>query len=205
MLICEYIILAIRRLVFISGLASHHMSRLGKLPIILTEGTQAKIENGFIIVKGPKGELKQELHKLVKVEIKEKEIIVSVANAENRKERAFWGLFRSLINNMVEGVNNGYEKKLEINGVGFRALVSGQKLTLNVGYSNPVDYNLPNGVVAQVEGNVISISGIDKQLVGETASQIRKIKKPEPYKGKGIKYINEVIRRKVGKAASKGE
>ncbi len=181
------------------------MSRLGKLPIKLPEGTQAKIENGFIIVKGPKGELKQELHELVKVEIKEKEITVSIADPKNKKERAFWGLFRSLINNMAEGVNNGYEKKLEINGVGFKAALNGKKLTLNVGYSHPVDYNLQEGITAQVEGNVITISGIDKQLVGETAAQIRKIKKPEPYKGKGIKYIDEVIRRKVGKAATKGE
>lgn len=181
------------------------MSRLGKLPIKLSEGTQAKIENGFIIVKGPKGELKQELHKLVKVEIKEKEVIVSVTDPKNKKERAFWGLYRSLISNMAEGVNNGYEKKLEINGVGFKALISGKKLTLNVGYSHPVEYNLQEGITAQVEGNVITISGIDKQLVGETAAQIRKIKKPEPYKGKGIKYIDEVIRRKAGKTATKGE
>lgn len=181
------------------------MSRLGKLPIKLPEGTQAKIENGFIIVKGPKGELKQELHELIKVDIKNKEIEVSVVDSKNKKERAFWGLFRSLINNMAEGVNGGYEKKLEINGVGFKASISGQKLTLNVGYSHPVDYNLSEGVTAQVEGNIITISGIDKQLVGETAAQIRKIKKPEPYKGKGIKYIDEVIRRKAGKTAVKGE
>jgi large subunit ribosomal protein L6 len=181
------------------------MSRLGKLPIKLGEGTQAKIEDGFILVKGPKGELKERMHSLVKLEINDKEIKVSVGNPEDKKERALWGLYRSLINNMVVGVERGYEKKLEINGVGFRAAVSGNKLTLNVGYSHPVDYNLPDGISAQVEGNVITISGIDKQLVGEVAAQVRKIKKPEPYKGKGIKYIDETIIRKVGKAAVKGE
>lgn len=181
------------------------MSRLGKLPIELTPGTQAKLENDIIVIKGPKGELKQKLASLVKVDISEKEIKVSVNNSENKKERALWGLYRSLIKNMADGVNQGYEKKLEINGVGYRASVSGNKLTLNVGFSHPVDFNLPEGITAQVEGNIITISGIDKQLVGEAAAQIRKIRKPEPYKGKGIKYTDEIIRRKVGKAAAKTE
>jgi large subunit ribosomal protein L6 len=181
------------------------MSRLGKLPIELGEGTQAKIENGFIVVKGTKGELREKLNNLVKVEVSDKEIKVSVKNPENKNERALWGLCRSLIRNMVQGVEEGFEKKLEINGVGFRAAASGQKLTLNVGFSHPVEYNLPEGISAQVEENVITISGISKQLVGEAAAQIRKIRKPEPYKGKGIKYIDEVIIRKVGKTAVKGE
>ncbi len=181
------------------------MSRLGKLPINLPTGTQVKIENSFIVVKGTKGELQQEIHPKVKVEINESEIKVSVNNPEIKKQRALWGLYRSLINNMVIGVNDGFEKRLEINGVGYRASISGQKLTLNVGYSHPVDYVLPEGIKGQVEGNIITISGIDKQLVGEIAAQIRKIRKPEPYKGKGIKYVDEVIRRKAGKTASKGE
>lgn len=181
------------------------MSRLGKLPIELVEGVQAKVERDFIVVKGNKGELKEKLHELVKIDINDKEIKVTVAHPENKKERALWGLYRSLINNMAVGVTKGYEKKLEINGVGFKAAVSGNKLTLNVGYSHPVDYDLPQGIIADVEGNIITISGIDKQLVGETAAQIRRIRKPEPYKGKGIKYIDEVIRRKVGKTAVKGE
>ncbi len=180
------------------------MSRLGKKPIPLPDGTQAKIENDFIIIKGPKGELKQKLHEKVKVKINDSEIEVSVEKPEIKKQRALWGLFRSLINNMVTGVNEGFEKKLEINGVGYKASISGQKLTLHVGYSHPVDYMLPEGIKGQVEGNIITISGIDKQLVGEIAAQIRKIRKPEPYKGKGIKYIDEIIRRKVGKAAAKG-
>ena len=181
------------------------MSRLGKLPIEIPTGIQAKIENNFIIVKGSKGELKQELNNLVKVEVLEKEIKVSIKNEKVKKERAFWGLYRSLINNMVQGVETGFEKKLEVNGVGYRIALAGKKLTLNVGYSHPVDFEFPEGITGAVEGNVITISGIDKQLVGEVAAKIRKIKKPEPYKGKGIKYIDEVIRRKEGKTAGKGE
>lgn len=181
------------------------MSRLGKLPIELPEGTKAIIDGDFIVVKGPKGELKEKTNKIVKIDISEKEIVVSIKNIESKKEKAFWGLYRSLINNMVVGVNSAYEKKLEINGVGYKVALQGKKLVLNVGFSHPVDYELAEGITGVVEGNVITISGIDKQLVGETAAQIRKIKKPEPYKGKGIKYMDEVIRRKAGKAAGKAE
>ncbi len=181
------------------------MSRLGKLPIELPEGTKATIDGDFIVVKGPKGELKEKTNEMVKIDIAEKEVVVSIKDIESKKEKAFWGLYRSLINNMVEGVNNGFEKKLEINGVGYKAALQGKKLVLNVGFSHPVEYMLPEGIVGAVEGNLITVSGIDKQLVGEAAAQIRKIKKPEPYKGKGIKYIDEVIRRKAGKAAGKAE
>ena len=181
------------------------MSRLGKLPINIVEGVTAKIEGKKIIIKGPKGELSQDLSDLVVVEIKEKEIIVSVKNEKNKKERAFWGLFRSLINNMVVGVTEGFEKKLEVNGVGYRVALSGKKLVLNVGYSHPVEFELPEGITMSVEANVITVIGIDKQLVGEVSAKIRKVRKPEPYKGKGIKYIDEVIRRKEGKTAGKGE
>lgn len=181
------------------------MSRLGKLPVKLNDGAQAKIENNFIIVKGPKGELKQKLHNLVQVEINAEEIVVKVKKPEVKKERSFWGLYRSLINNMVIGVTKGFEKQLEINGVGYRVALAGKKLNLNLGFSHPVEFPLPEGIAAQVEGNKITIQGIDKQLVGETAANIRKIRKPEPYKGKGIKYIDEVIIRKEGKTAGKGE
>ncbi len=180
------------------------MSRLGKLPISLPANTTAEIKDNKIIVKGPKGELNQDLHPLVKIEIGEKEIKVGVDRPNLKAEKSVWGLYRSLINNMVIGVNQGFEKKLEINGVGYRANVQGKKLVLNVGFSHPVEYNLPEGITATVEGNVITISGISKQLVGEVAAQIRRIRKPEPYKGKGIKYVDEVIRRKAGKAAVKG-
>jgi large subunit ribosomal protein L6 len=181
------------------------MSRLGKLPIQLPAETQAKFEDNFIIIKGPKGELRQKLHDMVKVEAKDREITVQVKHPEVKKERAFWGLYRSLINNMVKGVSEGFSKKLEIVGVGYRAKLNEKKLILNVGYSHPVEFDLPEGISALVEENIITISGIDKQLVGEIAARIRKIKKPEPYKGKGIKYVGEIIRRKEGKTAAKEE
>lgn len=181
------------------------MSRLGKLPIKLPEGTQSKIEKNFIIINGPKGELKKEIHNLVNIKIDEKEISVSIKNPKIKEEKSMWGLYRSLINSMVIGVNQGFEKKLEINGIGYKASVSGKKLILNVGFSHPFEYNIPEGISANVEGNIISISGIDKQLVGEVSAQIRKVKKPEPYKGKGIKYIDEIIIRKAGKTAAKTE
>lgn len=180
------------------------MSRLGKLPIQLSEGVQAKIENNFIIVKGPKGELKQELNNLVQVEIKDNEIVVDIKNKDVKKEKAFWGLYRSLINNMVKGVTDGFAKKLEIVGIGYRVASTGKSLTFTVGYSHPVEFPLPEGITAEIEGNnKVTISGFDKQLVGEVAAQIRKIRKPEPYKGKGIKYADEVIIKKEGKSAAK--
>lgn len=181
------------------------MSRLGKMPVKLGTGVDAKIDNNFIIVKGPKGELRQELSDLVKVDIGAEEITVSVKNEKNKKERAFWGLYRNLINNLVIGVTEGFEKKLEIHGIGYKAALSGKKLTLNVGFSHPVDFVLPEGIDGKVEGNLITISGISKQLVGEISAQIRKVKKPEPYKGKGIRYLGEEVRKKAGKTAGKAE
>ncbi|MDO8667607.1 MAG: 50S ribosomal protein L6 [bacterium] len=181
------------------------MSRLGKLPIEIPAGTQAKLEDGFIIVKGPKGELKTKIHESVKVAITDKEITVTVADPTNVKDKSLWGLFRSLIKNMVVGVNELYVKKLEINGVGYKAATSGNKLTLNVGYSHPVVYELPAGLKVEVQANIVTISGIDKYMVGEAAAQIRRIRKPEPYKGKGIKYADETLRRKAGKTAGKTE
>ncbi len=181
------------------------MSRLGKLPIAVPQGIEVKIDKDYIIIKGTKGELKQKLHPLVKVELVDQEIRVSVKNPEAKNEKSMWGLYRSLINNMVEGLDKGFQKELEVVGVGYRVSLSGKKLTLNVGYSHPVDFTLPDKIDAKVEGNKITVSGIDKQLVGEIAAQIRKVRKPEPYKGKGIKYSDEIIRRKEGKAAVKGE
>ncbi len=179
------------------------MSRIGKQPIELPSGVEAREENGIIIVKGPKGELQQKLHPLIKIEIVDNQIIVKVDLPEDNKQNALWGLFRSLVYNMVQGVTEGFEKKLEINGVGYKASVSGKKLTLNVGYSHPVDFMLPQEIECEVEKNLITIKGINKQQVGEVAANIRKIRKPEPYKGKGIKYADEIIRRKAGKAAAK--
>jgi len=179
------------------------MSRLGRLPIKIPEKTEAKIADGFIIIKGPKGELRQEINKTVTVEIVDQEIKLSVKNLLDKKEKALWGLFWNLIRNMIIGVTAGYEKKLEIVGVGFKASLGGNKLNLSLGFSHPVIFDLPSGITASVDANIITISGFDKQLVGETAAQIRKLKRPEPYKGKGIRYLNEVIRRKEGKAAAK--
>ncbi len=179
------------------------MSRLGKLPIKLPAGTTVKVENDFIIVKGVKGELKQKISDLIKFDISAEEVRLSVENKDNKKEKAFWGLYWSLVNNMVTGVNEGYQKQLEIVGVGYKAALAGQKLTLNVGFSHPVEFILPEGIKGEVKGSIITIAGIDKQSVGEVSAKIRKIKKPEPYKGKGIKYVDEVIRRKEGKTAGK--
>ncbi|HPD07612.1 50S ribosomal protein L6 [Patescibacteria group bacterium] len=179
------------------------MSRLGKLPIILPSGVTAMMQAGILTVTGPKGQLQQAILPEVQVTIDQDKILVNVANREDRKERALWGLFHRLIGNMVIGVTKGYEKKLEINGVGYRVNVAGQKLTFSLGFSHPVEFNLPSGITATVDGNVITIAGQDKQLVGEVAAQIRRLRPPEPYKGKGIKYADEVIRRKAGKTAAK--
>jgi large subunit ribosomal protein L6 len=181
------------------------MSRLGKLPIELPAGVEAKIDGEFIVVKGPKGELKEKLNKAVKINIEAGQILVTVDDSKSKKEKALWGLFRNLIRNMVVGVTKGFEKKLEINGVGYKVSGGGKKLVFNVGYSHPVNFELPAGLESKVEDNVITISGFDKKLVGEISFQIRKIRQPEPYKGKGIKYVGEVLRRKEGKVAAKGE
>ena len=179
------------------------MSRLGKLPVKIAPGVSARVEDGFIVVKGAKGELKQKTHPDVNIEIGSEEIKVSINNQNDGKEKALWGLYRNLINNMVIGVSTGFEKKLEIKGVGYRAAVSGSSLLLNLGFSHQIDFKLPQGITAAVEGNFITILGADKQAVGETAAQIRRLRKPEPYKGKGVKYVDEILRRKAGKAASK--
>ncbi len=180
------------------------MSRLGKLAITVPNGTQVTMANGFITVKGPKGELKQELNNKIKVEIKENEILVSPTNPDTKEGKSFWGLFRALINNMVVGVNEGYEKKLEVKGVGYKMAVNGNKINFNLGFSHPIEFPLPAGITATVEGtSTLIIQGYDKQLVGEISAQIRKMRQPEPYKGKGIRYSDEVIRRKAGKAAAK--
>lgn len=182
------------------------MSRIGKLPVKFLDKTQVKVEDGFIYVSGPKGELKQQMHSLVTVDVQDNEVHIGVQNPEDRKQKALWGLYRKLISNMVQGVEEGFQKQLEINGVGYKVNIQGDsKMVLNVGFSHPVEYDLPEGISASVEGNVITISGIDRQVVGEVAGQIRRIKKAEPYKGKGLKYVGEQIKRKEGKSTSKGE
>lgn len=181
------------------------MSRLGKLPIKFNNNTQVRVEKGFVIVKGAKGELKQKLHPLITVTVGEGEMHVSIKEGVSRKDNALWGLFWSLLNNMVKGVTEGFSKKLELKGVGYKIAIAGQKVTLNVGFSHPVEFILPAGIAGKVEANTITIEGVDKQVVGEISAQIRKIKKPEPYKGKGIKYSDEVIVRKEGKTSAKGK
>jgi len=177
------------------------MSRIGKKPILIPEKVDVKISNGLVVVSGPKGELKRNVHSLIKIEVKDKEIVLNIKNEDDKLEKSLWGTERQLINNMIVGVNEGFSKKLEINGVGYRAATSGKSLTLSVGYSHPVEFKIPEGIDVSVEKNLITVSGIDKQQVGEISAQIRKIRKPEPYKGKGIKYVDEVIIRKAGKQA----
>ncbi|PIT90796.1 MAG: 50S ribosomal protein L6 [Candidatus Komeilibacteria bacterium CG10_big_fil_rev_8_21_14_0_10_41_13] len=181
------------------------MSRIGKKPIEITKGVEVKIDNNLVMVKGPKGELKEQIHPKIKLELKDNQLNVLVANEENKEERSLWGLSRTLINNMVLGVTEGFSKQLEINGIGFKAEVKGDKLVLNLGFSHPVEYQFPKGITIQAEKNLITVSGIDKQLVGQVSAKIRSFKKPEPYKGKGIKYLDEVIRRKAGKVVKGGE
>ena len=175
------------------------MSRIGKMPITVPAGVEVLIEAGnAVTVKGPKGELKRVLPAEMEIKQEGTEIIISRPN-DLKRNKALHGLTRSLLNNMVVGVTSGYEKKLEINGVGYRAAKSGNKLTLSLGYSHPIEMVDPEGVESVVEGNSIIIKGIDKEKVGQYAANIREKRGPEPYKGKGIKYSDEIIRRKVGK------
>lgn len=180
------------------------MSRVGKKIMNIPAGVDLKLDGRQVRVKGPKGELSLELHPHVTLKIDGKEASVSIADPDDVKDQALWGLFRRLIDNLVVGVTKGYEKRLEINGIGFKAAVSGKVLKLEVGFSHDVDFPIPAGVSIAVDKNIIVITGIDKQLVGETAAQIRRIKPPEPYLGKGIKYADEVIIRKAGKTAKAG-
>lgn len=180
------------------------MSRVGKKPLAIPAGVQVTVVGDVVKVKGPKGELQQTLHPHVSLKIAGSELTVDVKDTENLKDRALWGLFRRLVENMVVGVTKGYEKKLEVNGVGYKAAVAGKTLKLDVGYSHDVDFPIPPGITMSVEKNVVAVAGIDKQLVGETAAKIRAVRKPEPYLGKGIKYVDEVIIRKAGKTAKSG-
>ena len=176
------------------------MSRVGKMPVVIPAGVTVDVtENNFMTVKGPKGELKRQLTDLVDIKVEGHEVVVTRAN-DTKKLKEMHGLTRSLINNMVIGVSQGFEKKLEVNGVGYRVAKQGNKLVLNLGYSHPVEMEDPEGVEAVVEDqNKITVKGIEKEKVGQYAAQIRSKRAPEPYKGKGIKYADEVIRRKVGK------
>lgn len=179
------------------------MSRIGRKPIIIPKGVSLTIENDVATVKGPKGTLSQAISPAISFKHEEGQVVVTRAS-DAKEHRALHGLTRALVANMVEGVTNGFEKKLELVGVGYRASMQGKKLVINIGFSHPVEIDPPEGIEFEVPAvTKITVRGIDKQLVGNTAAHIRAIRKPEPYKGKGIKYENETIRRKVGKAGGK--
>ena len=176
------------------------MSRIGKQPIQLPESVTATIAEGNVLVKGPKGELHRALHDDIQASVDARVLTVS-PRRQNKQSAALWGLSRALIANMVQGVTEGYQKKLEIEGVGFRVTMDGKVLVLQLGFSHPVRFVPPESITITAERNVITISGIDKEAVGQAAATIRALKKPEPYKGKGIRYQGEIIRRKAGKRA----
>lgn len=173
------------------------MSRIGKQPVNIPNNVEIKIDGNLLIAKGPKGELRQKLVSDIKIEIKDNNLLIKLI--KDAKNKAIWGTFRALTANMIKGVSEGFEKKLLFEGVGYRASTEGKKLILNLGYSHPIEIEAPAGIEFKVEKNTIIISGTDKQLVGEVAANIRNQRKPEPYKGKGIRYENETIRRKAGK------
>ncbi len=177
------------------------MSRIGKKPVKIPSGVTVKTEDHKLLANGPKGELSLNIQPEIKVTVNGPEILVDRV-AETPKAKSLHGLVRTLIENMLMGVSTGWNKGLELVGVGYRAEVSGQNLVLNVGFSHQVKFPAPAGITFEVADNTkINVKGIDKQLVGETAAQIRRVRPPEPYKGKGIRYIGEVVRRKAGKAA----
>ena len=179
------------------------MSRIGRLPVAIPAGVTVEVaENNVVTVKGPKGTLEKALPTEMSIKLEDGQVVVTRPN-DLKKMKSLHGLTRTLINNMVVGVTNGYTKELEVNGVGYRASKAGKVLTLNLGYSHPVEMEDPEGLESKVDGNKIIVSGIDKEKVGQYAAEIRDKRRPEPYKGKGIKYADEVIRRKVGKTGKK--
>jgi large subunit ribosomal protein L6 len=178
------------------------MSRIGLKPIPLASGVDATVNGSVVLVKGPKGTLTVTLHPDVKAErTPDSAIAVSVKDSANIHQRALWGLSRQLIANAVLGVQKPFEKSLEFVGVGYKVAMNGKSVKMDVGFSHSVDFPLPEGIEGKVEKQVLTLTGIDKHLVGEIAAQIRRVRPPEPYKGKGIKYVDEVIRRKAGKTA----
>lgn len=177
------------------------MSRIGKQPIKIPDNVEVVISDGHILVKGPKGELSMDVHPLILVEKKDGALLVK-PNSEEKNSAALWGLTRALIFNMVLGVVAGYSKKLDIEGVGYKAEVRGKNLVMRLGFSHPIEFPIPENISISVEGNAIEVSGIDKGLVGQVSAKVRSFKKPEPYKGKGIRYRGEYVRRKTGKKAA---
>jgi large subunit ribosomal protein L6 len=178
------------------------MSRIGKQPIPIPKDVKIELKEDLLTVKGPKGELKRIIHPKVNVNMENDQVFISVYD-DTKESRAFHGLFRALIANMVTGVSKGFERMLEIVGVGYRAEISGRTATFHLGYSHPIIFELPEGIDAVIDKTKITLSGIDKELLGKTAAKIRSFRKPEPYKGKGIKYADEFIKRKAGKTGAK--
>jgi large subunit ribosomal protein L6 len=179
------------------------VSRIGKKPISLPQGVEITVKDNMVTAKGPKGTLSQAIPQGITVSVQDNQIVVERAG-DSKQDRAYHGLTRALLANMVQGVSTGFERKLELVGVGYRAQLQGKKLVINIGYSHPVEVEPPEGIEFEVPAaNKITVKGIDKQLVGNTAAVIRDIRRPEPYKGKGIKYEDEVVRRKAGKAGGK--
>ena len=179
------------------------MSRIGRLPVVVPAGVTVEVkENNYVVVKGSKGTLERNLPVEMDIKVEDGHVVVTRPN-DLKKMKALHGLTRTLIHNMVVGVSEGYEKVLEVNGVGYRAQKQGKKLVLSLGYSHPVEMEDPEGLETTVDGNKITVKGISKEKVGQYAAEIRDKRRPEPYKGKGIKYADETIRRKVGKTGKK--
>lgn len=177
------------------------MSRIGKNPIQIPKGVTVTIDGSHVAVTGPKGSLELKMHSAIQAELINETVQIKPKGSEEKLGGigALWGMSRALVQNLVTGVTSGFEKKLEVQGVGYRAEVKGKTLVLTVGYSHPVEIPAPDGIGFMVEKGIITVTGIDKYLVGETAARIRQVRKPEPYKGKGIRYVGEYVRRKVGK------
>jgi large subunit ribosomal protein L6 len=180
------------------------MSKIGRKPIIIPDGVDIKVDGLRVSVKGPKGELQRQLTAGVKVEVKDGKMSITIAGSGPDKNKV-WGLERALLNNMVVGVSQGFQRKLEVNGVGYRAAVQGKKMNLALGFSHPIEIDIPAGIEAKVQKNIITLTGIDKQALGQFAANIKSFRPPEPYKGKGIKYAEEQIRRKEGKKVAASE
>ena len=178
------------------------MSRVGKLPVLIPQGVKVNLDGSLVSVEGPKGKLEQKIDPLVGIEVSDNQVVVQRKN-DSKRARSFHGLYRKLLFNMVTGVSAGFSKTLLINGVGFRAEVKGKSLVLNLGYSNPVEYMFDDDIDIAVDNNKVTVSGVSRERVGQVSAEIRSIRPPEPYKGKGVRYEDEYVRRKVGKSGVK--